>query len=337
MLLRVTKRFVSIQGVIAVLLLLGQLAYLYGCTRDNLPKPSAKPLLTVQKENNSMTYNKLSADEEQVIVNKGTEPPFSGKYYLNKEKGKYLCKRCDTPLFLSTSKFESGTGWPSFDDAIAGAIKQITDKDGRRTEIVCANCGAHLGHVFFSEGFTEKNVRHCVNSISMNFLPEAHADPIRQKAIFAGGCFWGVEYHFSKLKGVIHVKSGYTGGTTEHPSYEQVCTGKTGHAEAIEIDFDPSIVSYETLAKLFFEIHDPTQLNRQGPDRGTQYRSAVFYVNDEEKKVAEKLITLLKAKGYHVVTTVEKAGKFWEAESYHQDYYNKNGHQPYCHIYQKRF
>jgi len=284
-----------------------------------------------------MIYNKLSADEERVIVNKGTERPFSGQYYLNKEDGSYLCRRCDAPLFRSSDKFESGTGWPSFDDAIEGAVKQVPDADGRRTEIVCANCGAHLGHVFFSEGITAKNVRHCVNSISLNFLPAVTAEATTLTAIFAGGCFWGVEYHFSKIKGVLSVTSGYVGGLTEHPSYQQVCTGKTGHAEAVEVEFDPALVTYETLAKLFFEIHDPTQMNRQGPDIGTQYRSAVFYVNEEQKIIAEKLIAELKRKGYNVVTSVEKAGKFWEAEAYHQDYYEKNGHQPYCHIYQKRF
>ncbi len=136
---------------------------------------------------------------------------------------------------------------------------------------------------------------------------------------------------------MLSVKSGYTGGSTDHPTYKQVCTGNTGHAEAIEVEFNPAQVSYETLAKLFFEIHDPTQLNRQGPDIGTQYRSAVFYTSEEQRKVAEKLIALLKTKGFNVVTSVEKARTFWEAEAYHQDYYQKNGHQPYCHIYQKRF
>ena len=160
---------------------------------------------------------------------------------------------------------------------------------------------------------------------------------VTQKAIFAGGCFWGVEYHFNKLKGVLSAKSGYTGGLTQHPSYKEVCTGKTGHAEAVEVEFDPALVSYETLAKLFFEIHDPTEFNRQGPDIGTQYRSALFYTDDEQKTVAEKLIAELKAKGYKVVTTLEQAGPFWVAEEYHQDYYERNGHQPYCHIYQKRF
>ncbi|MEI7748826.1 MAG: bifunctional methionine sulfoxide reductase B/A protein [Chlorobiaceae bacterium] len=284
-----------------------------------------------------MSYNQLTPDEERVIVQKGTEMPGSGKYYLNKESGTYLCRRCDTPLFRSSDKFDSGTGWPSFDDAIEGAVRQITDADGRRTEIVCANCDAHLGHVFFREGLTGKNVRHCVNSISLSFLPETTSAVVTQKAIFAGGCFWGVEYHFKKVKGVLSVTSGYTGGIIDNPSYKQVCSGKTGHAEAVEIEFDAAQVSYETLAKLFFEIHDPTQRNRQGPDIGTQYRSAIFYADEEQKRVAEKLIGELRSKGYQVVTSVEKAGIFWYAEEYHQDYYQKTGHQPYCHIYQKRF
>ncbi|MEI6639478.1 MAG: bifunctional methionine sulfoxide reductase B/A protein [Chlorobium sp.] len=284
-----------------------------------------------------MGYNQLTPDEERVILHKGTEMPGSGTYYLNKADGHYLCRQCDAPLFSSSDKFDSGSGWPSFDDAIDGAVKQIPDADGRRTEIVCARCGAHLGHVFFKEGLTEKNVRHCVNSLSLSFLPQAKSAGMMHKAIFAGGCFWGVEYHFSKLKGVLSAKSGYIGGLVDHPAYKQVCSGKTGHAEAVEIEFDASLVSYETLAKLFFEIHDPTQMNRQGPDIGTQYRSAIFYTDEEQKMVAEKLIGELKSKGYHVVTTIEKAGIFWEAEEYHQDYYAKTGHQPYCHIYQKRF
>ncbi|WP_083694632.1 bifunctional methionine sulfoxide reductase B/A protein [Chlorobium sp. KB01] len=284
-----------------------------------------------------MSFNKLTPEEERVIVHKGTEAPFSGKYYQNREKGSYLCRRCDAPLFYSNHKFDSGCGWPSFDDAIAGAVKEVPDADGRRTEIVCAKCGAHLGHVFLHEGLTPKNVRHCVNSVSLQFQPEAALQSKTEKAIFAGGCFWGVEYHFGKVKGVLSAKSGYIGGLTDHPTYKEVCSGKTGHAEAVEIEFDPALVSYETLAKLFFEIHDPGQVNRQGPDIGSQYRSAVFYADEEQKRVAEKLIAELKTKGYRVVTSVEKAGTFWEAEGYHQDYYEKNGHQPYCHVYQKRF
>jgi len=320
----------------ALFFLAVQLLFLSGCHGGSLPPLTDGPLTIVQTED-GMHYNELTPDEDRVIVHKGTERPFTGKYYLNKEKGTYLCRRCDAPLFRSSDKFESGTGWPSFDDAIEGAVKELPDADGRRTEILCARCGAHLGHVFFSEGLTAKNVRHCVNSVSLGFLPEAKAVPVTQKAIFAGGCFWGVEYHFNKLKGVLSARSGYTGGLIDHPTYRQVCTGKTGHAEAIEVEFDPALVSYETLAKLFFEIHDPTELNRQGPDIGTQYRSALFYGDEAQKKEAEKLIGELKAKGYDVVTTVEKAGTFWPAEEYHQDYYERNGHEPYCHIYQKRF
>jgi len=284
-----------------------------------------------------MTYRNLTPEERAVIIDKGTERPFTGKYYLNKEKGQYLCRQCDAPLFRSDAKFESGTGWPSFDDAIPGAVKQVTDADGRRTEIVCANCGGHLGHVFFGEGFTGKNARFCVNSISLSFDPADKPAPVTEKAIFAGGCFWGVEYHLKKVKGVLSTRVGYTGGTTEHPTYKQVCTGKTGHAEALEVEFDPKLVSYEELAKLFFEVHDPTQYNRQGPDVGNQYRSAVFYENDEQKRIVDSLIAQLEAKGYRVVTEVKKASTFWPAEEYHQDYYEKTGHHPYCHIYQKRF
>ncbi len=337
MLVRIMKSAFRWKGIASTAFFLSLLLFFCGCAGNNgLSSLPEKPHSTVQKEN-GMHFNELTPDEDRVIVHKGTERPFTGKYYLNKEKGTYLCRRCDAPLFRSTDKFESGTGWPSFDDTIEGAVKQIPDADGNRTEIVCARCGGHLGHVFFREGMTTKNVRHCVNSLSLGFLLEAKAAAVTQKAIFAGGCFWGVEYHFNKLKGVLSAKSGYIGGTIDHPTYKQVCTGKTRHAEAVEIEFDPALVSYETLAKLFFEIHDPTELNRQGPDIGTQYRSAVFYTDDEQKKVAEKLIGELKAKGYKVVTTVEHAGIFWPAEDYHQDYYERNGHQPYCHIYQKRF
>jgi len=158
-----------------------------------------------------------------------------------------------------------------------------------------------------------------------------------QKAYFAGGCFWGVEYYFQNLPGVISTKVGYMGGFKEDPTYAEVSAQKTGHAETLEVNFDSSLVNYEELTKLFFEIHDPTELNRQGPDIGEQYRSAVFYVNEEQKAIAEKLIALLKEKGYAVVTKLERAGAFWEAEDYHQKYYAKNGHEPYCHIRQKRF
>lgn len=311
-------------------------ALLASCSVEE-PAARASGSSTTTLKEDSMTCRTLTPEERAVIIEKGTERPFTGQYYLNREKGLYLCRQCDAPLFRSDDKFESGTGWPSFDDAISGAVKQVPDADGRRTEIVCANCGGHLGHVFFGEGFTDKSARFCVNSVSLSFDPVAKPAPTTEKAVFAGGCFWGVEYHFKRLKGVTSTRVGYIGGTTQQPSYRQVCTGRTGHAEALEVAYDPKVIGYEELARLFFEIHDPTQFNRQGPDVGNQYRSSVFYTSDEQKRIAESLIGKLEQKGYRVVTEVVKAGTFWPAEEYHQDYYEKTGHHPYCHIYQKRF
>jgi peptide methionine sulfoxide reductase msrA/msrB len=280
-----------------------------------------------------MKYNKLTLVEKKVILYKGTEQPFTGKYYNNKAKGFYTCKRCDAPLYKSEDKFDSGCGWPGFDDEIDGAVRQARDADGRRTEILCANCGGHLGHVFLGEKFTPKNTRHCVNSISMNFVPIENT----QRAIFASGCFWGTEYHFQIARGVLQTTVGYTGGNTENPTYKEVCSGTTGHAEAVEVIFNPEKISYEELAKLFFETHDPTQVNRQGPDIGDQYRSEVFYLDDRQKETAQKLVDLLKTKGCSVATKLTKAPAFWNAENYHQDYYMKKKGTPYCHIYTKRF
>lgn len=290
---------------------------------------------------NTMNYKKLTPEEEQVIVYKATERPFSGKYEDFWEKGTYVCKRCGAPLYRSDSKFNAQCGWPSFDDEIPGAIKRQKDADGDRTEILCAKCGAHLGHVFEGEGFTPKNVRHCVNSVSLDFIPativKAGNDQKTDTAVFAGGCFWGVEYYMKKAKGVISVVSGYTGGHKDHPTYQDVCSGTTGHYEAVEIAFDPSKTTFENVERLFFEIHDPTEWNHQGPDWGEQYRSAIFYRNEAQKKITEKLIGLLKDKGFKVVTEVKPFTKFWKAEDYHQDYYEHKGTTPYCHGYVKRF
>ena len=288
-------------------------------------------------------YNQLTEEESFVILQKGTERPYTGEYYTNTEDGTYLCKRCDAPLYKSNDKFDAHCGWPSFDDEIEGAITKKTDADGRRTEILCANCGAHLGHVFVGEHFTEKNTRHCVNSISLNFKPlaiinmESNDKKSSDTAIFAGGCFWGMQYYFEDKKGVISTQVGYIGGHKDNPTYEDVCMHTSGHIEALEVVFDPSKISYEDLTKLFFEIHDPTQVNRQGPDVGEQYKSAIFYKNEQQKKTDEKLIKILKSKGFKVVTELIPATKFWPAENYHQKYYDKNGHRPYCHFYQKKF
>lgn len=280
-----------------------------------------------------MPDKKLSPEEERVIVYKGTERPFSGKYYDHKEEGFYLCKQCSAALYHSNNKFDSRSGWPSFDDEIPNAVERVQDKDGMRVEIICRNCGAHLGHVFQGEGFTPKNLRHCVNSISLEFLPIEQTD----KAIFASGCFWGTEYMFQKAKGVLMTAVGYTGGHSENPTYKQVCLGVTGHAEAIEVIYNPKETTYEELVKLFFETHDPTQRNRQGPDIGEQYRSAIFYFNEEQKNIAEKLIKTLEGKGYNITTQLNPAQTFYKAEDYHQNYYIKKGSTPYCHHYVQRF
>ncbi len=278
----------------------------------------------------------LTDKEKNVIENKGTEPPFSGEYVHHKTDGTYSCKRCGAELFRSEDKFDSRSGWPSFDDAIEESVKMIPDPDGMRTEIVCSSCDAHLGHAFEGEGFTDKNIRHCVNSVSLDFVPETHARQT-DRAIFAGGCYWGVEYYFSGIPGVISVTSGFIGGHVDNPTYEQVCSGQTGHAEAVEIVFDVSKTSYEELARLFFEIHDPTQLDRQGPDIGDQYRSAVFFLDDEQREIAQKLVADLERKGFDIVTKMVRAGQFWPGPDYHQDYYERSGKSPYCHARVKRF
>lgn len=281
-----------------------------------------------------MKRRKLNRKEEFVLIDKGTEAPFSGIYDKHFEMGVYHCKQCDTPLFKSESKFSSGCGWPSFDDSIDGKVKEVPDADGRRTEIVCPVCDGHLGHVFRGEGFTFKNTRHCVNSVSLDFKP---AKAQTQKAIFASGCFWGTEYFLKKANGVKSTRVGYIGGHHSNPTYEEVCTGLTGHAEAVEVVFDSTMTSFEELCRLFFETHDFTQVDRQGPDIGTQYRSAIFYQNDEQKTIAEELIVKLRKQGYEVATKLEANNEFWEAERYHQDYYTTTNGRPYCHFYKKIF
>ncbi len=300
-----------------------------GCSQNNADKKNPSQA--------NGKFNKLTSEEEAVIVNKATERPFTGKYTDFSESGTYVCKRCDAPLYRSKDKFKSECGWPSFDDEIPGAVRRIPDPDGLRTEIVCAHCGGHLGHVFLGEGFTSRNTRHCVNSISLNFIPANSQIATRDTAIVAGGCFWGVEYYMQQSPGVISTEVGYIGGHGEKPTYEDVCSHTTGYAEAVTVIFDPRKTTYENVIKLFFEIHDPTQLDHQGPDYGDQYRSAVFYLNDKQKKTVNHLIDILVANGFQVVTKVTPATTFWKAEDYHQGYYKKNNHQPYCHQYVKRF
>lgn len=278
----------------------------------------------------------LTPEAYAILIDKKTEIPNSGEYNLSEEVGTYLCRECGLSLFRSNSKFLSSCGWPSFDDELPNAIKRIPDPDGRRTEIICHRCGGHLGHVFHNEGYTNKNLRHCVNSLSVDFVNDIEVTDT-EEAIFAGGCFWGVEHLMKQQLGVLKVESGYTGGHLNYPSYEDVCNQKSGHIEAVRILYDPNKTNFEALTKLFLEIHDPTQKDGQGPDIGEQYQSVIFYLTEIQKEIAESLLNRLKNKGLDIITKLKEASAFWKAEAYHQAYYDKTGKTPYCHKYTKRF
>ena len=266
----------------------------------------------------------------------GTEPAFQNEYWNEKHAGIYVDVNTGKALFSSTDKYDSGTGWPSFTEAIdESLIEEETDNTYgmQRTEIKTEE--SHLGHVF-NDG-PDGGDRYCVNSAALMFIPYNKLDEKGygeykklfsfQTATFAGGCFWGVEHLFAQLDGVISATSGYTGGTLENPSYKDVSSGKSGHAEAVQIKFDPNILNYRELVDYFWRVHDPTQLNKQGFDTGTQYRSAIFYYNEEQKQIAEESKAAFDAKGIFnkpAVTEIVPAEEFYVAEEYHQDYYEKN-------------
>lgn len=314
----------------------------------------------------------LDAEAYRVTQNAGTEPAFCGTLLDNKKSGTYACIVCGLPLFSSSNKFDSGTGWPSF--------YQPTDKDHiayiedvshgmKRTEIECARCTAHLGHVF-EDGPKPTGLRYCLNGAALAFHDEgklpadkftspsaiasgatasataiatgattgasgaAAAPRELQTAYFAGGCFWGVEHWYEQCPGVEDAVSGFMGGTTASPTYEEVCSGTSGHTETVKVVFDPSKVSYKQLVDGFFIMHDPTQLNRQGPDVGSQYRSAVFCTSPEQEAVVRATIKDLSAArafgGKAIVTQIAQGSDFVAAEDYHQDYVSKTGRA--CHV-----
>lgn len=278
----------------------------------------------------------LTPFQASVLLSKSTEHPFSGEYADTEIDGTYLCRLCGQALFRASNKFHSGCGWPSFDADITGAVTKLPDADGRRTEIVCSRCNGHLGHVFNGEGFTPLNTRHCVNSAALDFVRDTQVQDT-DEIILAAGCFWGVEYYLQKLAGVLLTQVGYCGGSKDYPTYQEVCGKTTGHLEVVRIIFDKSKLDLETLLKYFFEIHDPTQTNGQGPDIGNQYLSAIFCYNQEQKDIAQSVMGLLGANGYEIATQILDAATFWLAEDYHQDYYSRQGTLPYCHGYTKRF
>ncbi len=283
------------------------------------------------KKQATLTPNVLA-----ILQDKGTEPPFSGQYLEKSSRGTFLCRGCGLALFRAEHHFVSVCGWPSFDDELPEAILREPDRDGHRTEILCHRCHGHLGHMFEGEKYTPNNLRHCVNSLAIEFVADQTVLDTGE-AILAAGCFWGVQYYLDQLDGVLKTEVGYTGGQTQSPTYEEVCTKKTGHFEAIRVVYDCAKLAYEDLLKYFFEIHDPTQTDGQGPDLGPQYLSAIFYEDEKQKKEAQAVIEQLQALDYKVATRLLPAAPFWLAEEYHQDYYEKTGKEPYCHVRVKRF
>lgn len=281
----------------------------------------------------------LTPEQYRILRRKGTERPFTGAYWNHHASGTYRCAGCGQELFDSRDKYDSGTGWPSFArpvDAAAVATQEDRSAGMVRTEVVCSLCGGHLGHVF-EDGPPPSGRRFCINSAGLAFRPardgaaETASPSAERSLLFGAGCFWCAQAAFERVSGVLDAVSGYSGGSEANPSYRDVCTGRTGHAEVVRVTYDPARVSLRMLLEVFWAIHDPTSLNRQGADTGTQYRSVVFYEADDQ--AAEILASREELQGRlpkPIVTEIRRAGPFYPAEEEHQDYFRKHPDAPYC-------
>ncbi len=273
----------------------------------------------------------LSDDVFRITREHSTERPFSGNYCEAQQAGQYACICCQAPLFDSRVKFNSDSGWPSFHQPIArNAIKYSRDSSfgADRIESLCNTCDAHLGHVF-QDGPEPSGLRYCINSAALELL-EGNSIEI---ATLGGGCFWCIEAGLQQLTGISQIKSGYSGGSVDSPDYRSISAGNTGHAEVVQVSFDPGVLSYQQLLKAFFVLHDPTQLNAQGEDKGTQYRSVVLYHSQRQLVTAKTVIANIQELFEQtIVTELSPFNKFFKASIDHQNYYNDNSEQAYCQV-----
>lgn len=298
---------------------------------------SGYDLTPLSRERVAELCETLTPEQVRVTQTGATEAAFSGCFTGQVKPGIYVSVVGGLPLFRSSAKFPSDSGWAGFSEPFDPEhIEEHVDRSQEtlRVEVRDARSGAHLGHVF-DDGPPPSGKRYCINSAALAFIPQGKPLPLEsrpvesQTACFAGGCFWGVEHRFAQVPGVIDAVSGYQGGDVANPGYMQVRSGKTGHAETVKVVFDPATVTYRELLEVLFDLHDPTTSNRQGSDVGTQYRSVIFALSDDQAQAARDFIRKLEHSGEYgerpIVTAVEDAPPFYPAEEYHQDYYDKRG------------